>query len=243
MAIKLAQKLYCLKQIVAGMGSVVVAYSGGTDSTLLLKIVSQVLKKKDFVVVVVDSAFLTREEVKSALKLAKGWNIRVKLLKCDVLSDPVIRSNPRLRCYFCKKKIMRNLVNIRKSNGFGYVIDGSNADDFKQLRPGKRALRELGVRSPLAEARLNKSEIRVLARRLKLTNWAKPASSCLATRFPYGVLLKRRDLLRVAWAERLLKGRGFKQVRVRVYGKLARIEVEKEKIKKLAGIFGLSGGG
>ena len=228
----LKKKLNLLKKNISELGSVVVAFSGGTDSSLLLKISSEVLGGR-VLAVTVASDFIKSGEVDSARCLAKIMGVRNKVVDCFLLADKKIRSNPRRRCYFCKKKLMQLLADVARRGGYAAVIEGSNADDSKQFRPGKKALVELSIRSPLAEAELTKKEIRCLARYYRLPNYDAPSSSCLATRFPYGTRLTAEKLLSVAALEQQLRHFGVKQVRVRMHENIARIEVAKTDLPRL----------
>lgn len=214
------------------MESAVVAFSGGVDSTLLLKAAHDIFKK-NVLAVIVSSAFLTKQELDSAIKTAKQIGCAYKVINLDLLKNSKIINNPKNRCYVCKKLIMRELLKIANINKLKHVIEGSNFDDLSQYRPGKQALIELGISSPLAEAKLTKSEIRKILKSFDFVHWDIPSSSCLATRFAYGTVLNNIDLQAVANAEALLKSYGFKQVRVRMHESIARIEVSKDKIEKL----------
>ncbi len=229
---KILSKLNKLKSIILPMESAVVAFSGGIDSSLLLKSAYDVLGN-NVLAVIICSDFFTEQELDSAVKIAQQIGCKYKVLKLDILSNTKIQKNPKNRCYICKKQIMQTLLKIAKQNKLKHVIEGSNFDDLKQHRPGKQALAELGVSSPLVEAKLKKPEIRQLLRNLGFKHWDNPSLSCLATRFPYGTTLNNIDLEAVACAETLLRSYGFKQIRVRMHERIARIEVSKNKISEL----------
>ena len=229
---KILRKLTRLESIIGEMKSVLIAFSGGTDSTFLAFICNRILGQKSLAVMVC-SEFVPRFEIRESETIAGILGIRYKLLKTSALSDKRLVVNPRERCYFCKKKIMNQLCEIARKNKLENVVEGSNRDDFNTLRPGKKALRELGIRSPLFEAGLNKQEIRMLSRRFKLPNWDKPSASCLATRFSYGTRLNKIDLGRVADCEHILRKYIKTQLRLRVHGDIVRVEVEKNKRRLL----------
>lgn len=231
---KTGKKLKILKDNVFALESAVVAFSGGIDSSLLLKIAYDVLGNK-VLAVIIASAFFPKQELDAAVKIARQIGCKYKVLKLDLLKNRRIKKNPKNRCYLCKKQIMQELLKIAKINKLKHVIEGSNFDDLSQHRPGKQALLELGISSPLAEAKLKKQEIRQLLRHFGFKQWNHGSSSCLATRFPYGTSLNDIDLESVACAEAMIKSYGFKQVRVRMHERIARIEVEKNKIKQLVG--------
>ncbi len=228
----LNKKVNKLKKILKQMGSVLVAFSGGTDSSLLLKAAHDIRGEK-VLAVIVSSAFMSKEEVADAKNTAEKIGTRYKVIRLNVLKNKKVSKNPPKRCYFCKKQIMRKLLNMAAKYNLKHVIEGSNIDDLKQHRPGKKALSELKIRSPLAETGLKKSEIRKLLRGFGFKNWDKPSSGCLATRFSYGTRLKQNKLKAVADAERVLRNLGFKQVRVRVHDDIARIEVLRDKTGRL----------
>ena len=222
-------KIGIVKSILSSMGEVLIAYSGGVDSTLLLKIAKEVLGDK-VLAVTARSETYPEEEIEAAVELAKSLGVKHQIIETKELEDERFISNPSDRCYFCKQELFSNL--IKMANG-SFVLDGAHFDDLKDHRPGKKAAEELGVRSPLQEAKLTKEEIRAVSRELNLPTWNKPSLACLASRFPYGMRLTRENLKKVAEAERYLKSLGLKQVRVRHHSDSARIEVPKENIPLL----------
>lgn len=214
------------------MGSAAVAYSGGVDSALLATAAYLALGERM-------AAFTIRSEVEqpgdsaAAAELAAQVGFRHQIIAFDDLAQLDFSTNSPDRCYYCKLERFKALNNLANAQGLEILLEGSNVDDELQRRPGKRAVQELGVRSPLAEAGLTKTDIRMLARVLELPVWEKPSSPCLATRFPYGSHITVEGLQRVAAAETFLQERGYKQVRVRDYGSLARIEVQPDMIPGL----------
>ncbi|MBU4561027.1 ATP-dependent sacrificial sulfur transferase LarE [bacterium] len=226
-------KLEKLKKILSNMESVLFAYSGGVDSTLLLKMAKDTLGER-VLAVTADSLTYPSSEFKAAKEMTERLKVGHIIIKTKELSDPNFFYNPLNRCYWCKKELFSQLSTIAKKNGMNYILDGTNYDDRRDFRPGRRAAREFGVRSPLAEARLTKREIRQLSKELDLSTWDKPAFACLASRFPYGTKITRENLKKIDEAERFLCGLGIKgSLRVRHHGSIARIEVPKENLSKL----------
>ena len=221
-----------LKEILKRYGDLLVAYSGGVDSSFLLKIAHDVLGDKVMAVIAMSETY-TKEEGKEAEIFAKGLGARYKIIRTEEFNDERFIINPPERCYFCKKELFTKLVSIAKKEGIKNVADGSNVSDLSDYRPGTNASKELGIKSPLKEAGLTKEDIRELSKRLKLSTWDKPALACLASRVPYGTRITKKILDRIAKGEKYLHELGFKQVRVRHHDNLVRIEVEKSDLVPL----------
>lgn len=217
------------------LGSVLIAYSGGVDSTLLLDMARRALGQGNVFAVTALSETYPASEQENAKDLARRFGVRHKLVRTRELKDPHFKRNPVDRCYYCKKELFGRLKKLAEKNGIKYVVDGSNADDVRDYRPGARAKKEYGVLSPLQEAGMTKKDVRSLSRRLKLPTWSKPAQACLASRIPYHSVISRKRLLRIENAEMALRDR-FNirgNLRVRDYDDCVRIEVDKKEIKKL----------
>ena len=221
------KRLKKLQQILKSMDSILVAYSGGVDSTLLLNIANNVLGDQVLAVTAISPIF-TKRENQAARNIAKMIKVKHKRVRTHELDCPDFTRNPPNRCYFCKRELFSSFKSIAKQEGCKFVVDASNRDDGKDFRPGLKALKELGIRSPLREAGFSKKEIRQLSKKLGLPTFDKPSLACLASRFPYGQPIDRKKLRMVERAEECLHTLNFKQCRVRHHGSIARIEVEPE---------------
>lgn len=223
------EKLSKLKDVVSKLESVVVAFSGGVDSTLVAKVCYDTLKKNSMAVTARSETY-PDFEFKEAQKLAREIGIKHLVIDTSELAIEGFANNPPERCYFCKTELFGKLKDIAKEHGFLNVADGANLDDTQEFRPGLQASKELNVRSPLKEAGLAKKDIREVSKMLKLPNWNKPAYACLSSRFPYGQSITEEKLNMVSEAEKYLRGLGLVQFRVRHHETIARIEVLPEEI-------------
>jgi pyridinium-3,5-biscarboxylic acid mononucleotide sulfurtransferase len=227
------EKYQKLKDIFNKMGKALVAFSGGVDSTLLLKVAQDTLGDKNVLAVTALSSLYPEREKKEVEKLIKQLGVEHRFIESDELEIPGFSENPPDRCYYCKRQLFKELKEIARAKGLSAIIEGSTVDDEADYRPGKKAVFELGIRSPLKEALFSKEEVRALSKSLGLPNWDKPSFACLASRFPYGQRISEEALKRIDQAEDFLFRLGFKQVRVRHYGDLARIELLPEEMDRM----------
>lgn len=226
----LTEKLERLKAIFVEMEQAMIAYSGGVDSTIVAKIACDVLGDRALAVTAV-SPSLMPEELEDAKIQAATIGIPHKIIATHEMENPNYTSNPVNRCYFCKSELHDTLKPLAIELGYPYVVDGVNADDLHDYRPGIQAAKERGARSPLAEVGVTKAEVRQLSQQLGLPWWDKPAQPCLSSRFPYGEEITIAKLQRVGRAEIYLRKLGYKNLRVRSEGDTARIELPPEQIK------------
>lgn len=226
------EKYRMLKENLSALGSVAVAFSGGVDSTFLLKVAHDVLGG-GAVAVTASSCSFPERELREAKAFCEQNGIKHVICKSEELEIEGFRQNPTNRCYLCKRELFEKIWSIARDCGVNAVAEGSNLDDDGDYRPGLVAVRELAVKSPLREAGLNKEEIRALSRELGLPTWKKQSFACLSSRFVYGETIDEEKLGMVDKAEQLLLDMGFHQVRVRIHGRIARIEVTPDEIGKL----------
>ncbi|MBD3344608.1 MAG: ATP-dependent sacrificial sulfur transferase LarE [Chitinivibrionales bacterium] len=213
-----------LKKIISSYSSAVVAFSGGVDSTFLAKVAGDVLGDNILLITATSSTY-PHFELEESKALARNLGLQQRIIVSEELDIPGFTNNPPDRCYYCKGELFDVIGHIAKAEGYEVVFDGSNADDVHDFRPGRKALAERGVKSPLCDAGLSKDDIRTLSRSLGLATADKPSYACLASRFPYGETITKKKLERVGKAEEEIRALGFTQFRVRSHENLARIEI------------------
>ncbi len=231
------EKMLKLRELLAGCGGAVIAYSGGVDSTFLARVAHEVLGERVLAVTAFSETYPDHEQ-KAALETAQQLGLPHLTIYTDELANEQFAANPPERCYFCKKELFGKLLDIARKHGLACVLDGANYDDQFDFRPGMQAARELGIRSPLKEAGLTKEDIRELSREMGLPTWDKPSLACLSSRFPYGERITREKLSRVREAEDYLRSTGINVLRVRHHGNIARIEVTYDDFPRIIGAAG-----
>ena len=226
------KRLRELERLVAPYGSALVAFSGGVDSSLALAICARALPKGNVLAVTSNNETYLPSELDLARGFADSLGVEHLIVNTRELDNPDYARNPANRCYFCKSTLYADLRRIAGERGYACVVDGANVDDEGDYRPGRKAAKELEVVSPLSLAGVDKAEVRELAKHLGLPSWDKPALACLSSRFPYGQEITPEKLAQVARAEEFLREQGFRQVRVRHHGEIARLEVGQQEMER-----------
>lgn len=227
------RKIDTLRKVLRGLKRVVVAYSGGLDSTFLLKAAIDALGRDNVLAVTARSEMYPAREYIEAKKIARSLGARHLTINTKELAIRNFKENPVNRCYYCKMDLFKRLDAIRKEHGMMRVLDGTNVDDLKDIRHGRKAARQLSVKSPLLDAKIGKDDIRSYSKELGLRTWNKPSFACLASRFPFHTAITKGGLRSVGASEEYLRGLGISQVRVRAHGPVARIEVAPSDFAKL----------
>lgn len=225
------EKYNRLKADLKSIGSALVAFSGGVDSTLLLKVASDELKD-NVVAVTARSLSFPEREIKKAVEIAQILKVRHLIIESNELKNPAYLKNDIDRCYYCKTELFEDLKRIALKEGLNFILDGQNYDDIGDYRPGMKAAKEAGVRSPLKESHMTKNDIRMLSKKLGLPNWNSPSFACLSSRIPYGTEIDKDILAKIDFLENFLLNLGFTQVRVRHHEKIARIEITEEEMSR-----------
>lgn len=229
----MTDKIKTLEQILKKNGSCLIAFSGGVDSTFLLKAALKTLGPEMVLAVTAISETYPERERRAALELAEKLGARLLIVETEELNNPRFTANPFDRCYLCKHELWQKIKAIQQQHGLNVIYDGANADDLADFRPGRQATREAGVISPLLEAALTKAEIREISREWQLPTWNKPSFACLSSRFPYGSPITREKLQQIDAGENWLIENGFTPCRVRHHGDIARIELAPEQLARL----------
>jgi len=233
MTFQLESKYLALQSILKELGSVVIGYSGGVDSTLLIKVATDVLGDRALAVIGQSATYPTRE-FEEAVRLAENFGTRYEIIRTEETDDLKFRENPVDRCYFCKTELFSKLSVIARERNLQWIADGSISDDVGDFRPGLVAKKEQHVRSPLLEANMSKADVRELSKYMGLPTWNKGSFACLSSRFPYGFGITKENLMKIDAAETLFRDLGFRSFRVRHHDdKTARIEVPAEEISRL----------
>ena len=227
------EKLQRLEEVIRPLGRILVAYSGGVDSSLLLKVALDVLGRDNVEAVIASSATYPSREKADAVRFCESIGAPYSVIETDEMEDGRFVENTPQRCYICKSHLYDEILRIARQKGLPTVVEGSNVDDLRDYRPGRRAIEEKGIKSPLKEAGLTKAEIRAISLELGLPTHSKPAKACLASRIPYHTRIERETLSRIERGEALLEALGFGQVRIRCHGEVARIEVEPKELEKV----------